>query len=66
MRETKIAMARGGDRFFLFQLADRLGCPVREIEGLSLREIEEWKAYLSLEGERAENQAKLAKMKGRR
>lgn len=66
-------MARGSDRFFLFALADRLHMPVRDVERLSLRELEEWKAYISLEAERrdlaeqqAKHDAKMSRARGRR
>jgi hypothetical protein len=56
-------MARGGDRWFTYVLADRLHKTAHEIEGLSLREIEEWKAYLGLEADRAAMAEKMAKQK---
>lgn len=61
MRQTKIRMAEGGDLYFRYALADRLHITQADIERMTIREIEEWKAYLSLEAERAENAERLRK-----
>lgn len=58
-------MARGGDQYFMYALADRLGLPVRDVESLSVRELQGWRAYLSLEAERADHHHRMQKGGGR-